>query len=230
MDDIGANVAAVRARIGAACRVAHRPETDVRLLAVTKTFGVEAIRRAQAAGLTEFGENYLQEAMAKISQLPRAGLTWHFIGPIQSNKTRGIAETFDWVQGIDRAKIAQRLSEQRPANLPPLQVCVQVNISGEASKSGCAPEETESLCRAIAALPRLQLRGLMAIPAPQEGDVEYRRLRELFDALRRAGHALDTLSAGMSDDLELAIGAGSTLVRIGTALFGPRERAVQRTE
>jgi len=226
LDDIGANVAAVRERMAAACKAAGRPADAVRLLAVTKTFGVEAIAQAMAAGVCEFGENYLQEAVAKISRLPREAVTWHFIGPIQSNKTRGIAETFDWVHGIDRPKIAQRLSDQRPADLPALQVCVQVNISGEASKSGCAPEEAESLCRAVAQLPRLTLRGLMAIPAPEESgrDVraDYRRLRELFDRLRRSGLQLDTLSAGMSHDLEIAIEEGSTLVRIGTAIFGER--------
>lgn len=226
MDDIGANVAVVRERIAAACKAAGRPADTVRLLAVTKTFGVGAIARAMASGVSEFGENYFQEAVAKISQLPRAGVTWHFIGPIQSNKTRGIAETFDWVHGIDRPKIAQRLSDQRPAGLAPLQVCVQVNISGEASKSGCAPEEAESLCRAVAELPRLELRGLMAIPAPEESGrdlrADYRSLRDLFESLRRSGLQVDTLSAGMSDDLEMAIEAGSTLVRIGTAIFGKR--------
>jgi pyridoxal phosphate enzyme (YggS family) len=228
MDDIGANVASVRRRIAAACAAAGRPADAVRLLAVSKTFAVDAIGKAISAGANEFGENYLREALAKISQLPRAGLTWHFIGPVQSNKTKAIAESFDWVHGIDRLKIAQRLSDQRPASQAPLQVCVQVNISGEASKSGCAPEQAESLCRAVADLPRLQLRGLMAIPAPEASArdlrADYRRLRELYESLRRSGLQVDTLSAGMSDDLEIAIGEGSTLVRIGTAIFGERAK------
>ena len=219
------NLAAVRRRIAEACTAAGRPPAAVRLLAVSKSFETDAIRAAIAADQKEFGENYLQEAVGKIAQLPRTGLTWHFIGPIQSNKTKGVAEHFDWAHNVDRLKTASRLSEQRPANLPPLQVCVQVNISAEASKSGCAPQETLELCGAIAKLPRLKLRGLMAIPAP--GGVEnprtaYRRLRELFESLRQAGYDLDTLSAGMSDDLEAAIAEGSTLVRVGTAIFGKR--------
>jgi pyridoxal phosphate enzyme (YggS family) len=225
MRHIGSNIAEVRKRIAAACASAGRPADDVRLLAVSKTFGPDEILAALAAGQCEFGENYVQEAVEKMSHVPRAGIAWHYIGPIQSNKTRAIAEAFDWVHGIDRLKIAQRLSDQRPATLPRLQVCVQVNISGEASKSGCAPTETAALCSAIAAMPRLALRGLMAIPAPasvEDPRAAYSRLRDLFDALRRSGMQLDTLSAGMSDDLEAAIAAGSTLVRIGTAIFGKR--------
>ena len=223
------NLAAVHQRIAEACTAAGRPPTAARLLAVSKAFGPDAIRAAIAAGQTEFGENYFQEAVGKIAQLPRAGLAWHFIGPLQSNKTKGIAENFDWVHSVDRIKTASRLSEQRPADLPTLQVCVQVNISAEASKSGCTPEETPELCGAIAKLPRIKLRGLMAIPAlgasERDSRAAYRRLRELFESLQRAGHDLDTLSAGMSDDLEAAIAEGSTLVRVGTAIFGERNYA-----
>jgi PLP dependent protein len=225
MRHIGSNIAEVRKRIAAACASTGRPADDVRLLAVSKTFGPDEIRAALAAGQCEFGENYVQEAVEKMSHVPRAGVTWHYIGPIQSNKTRAIAEAFDWVHGIDRLRIAQRLSDQRPAALPPLQVCVQVNISGEASKSGCIPTEAAALCSAIAAMPRLALRGLMAIPAPasvEEPRAAYSRLRALFDELRRSGLQLDTLSAGMSDDLEAAIAERATLVRVGTAIFGKR--------
>lgn len=227
MADIETNLAAVRARIAAAARAAGRPEGAVRLLAVSKTFDDEAIRAAHAAGQREFGESYVQEALAKRAALHELPLVWHFIGPLQSNKTRAVAETFDWVHGVDREKIAARLSEQRPAALPPLQVCVQVNISSEASKSGCRPEEAADLCAAVAALPRLALRGLMAIPAPAAGGSDpraaFRALRELYESLQ-ASFALDTLSAGMSDDLEAAIAEGSTLVRVGTAIFGGRPR------
>lgn len=229
MADIESNLSAVRARIAAACRAAGRAPDAVQLLAVSKTFGADAVRAAHAAGQSAFGENYVQEALDKRAQLSDLPLIWHYIGPIQSNKTRTIAESFDWVHSIDREKIAARLSEQRPASLPPLQVCVQVNISGEASKSGCAPADAPALCRAVAALPRLQLRGLMAIPAPAAaGDdprAPFRALQALYASLRREGLELDTLSAGMSDDLEAAIAEGSTLVRIGTAIFGTRPRA-----
>jgi pyridoxal phosphate enzyme (YggS family) len=201
----------------------------VQLLAVSKNFDAETVQLAIAAGLTDFGENYLQEGLAKIAALPRPNLRWHFIGPIQSNKTRSLAEQFDWVHSVDRLKIAQRLSEQRPTELPPLNVCVQVNISGEASKSGCTPDETLALCQAIAALPRLRLRGLMAIPAPAAPGTDtrapFRALRELFEQVRTVtglGAGFDTLSAGMSDDLEAAIAEGATMVRIGTAIFGSR--------
>ncbi|MFT4046450.1 MAG: YggS family pyridoxal phosphate-dependent enzyme [Solimonas sp.] len=229
MADIEANLAAVRHRIRTACLVAARAPDAVRLLAISKTCSADAIRRAHAAGQSAFGENYLQEALDKraaLDDLPASSVEWHFTGPIQSNKTRAIAEHFDWVHGVDHLKVAQRLSGQRPASLPPLQVCVQVNISGEASKSGCAPDEALPLCRAVAALPNLKLRGLMAIPAPladgANARAPFRALRELFEALRRDGFELDTLSAGMSDDLEAAIAEGSTLVRIGSAIFGAR--------
>lgn len=218
--------AAVRRRIEAACAAAGRPPGDVSLLAVSKAFGAEAVREARAAGQRDFGESYVQEALPKIAALRGTGVRWHFIGPVQSNKTADVARHFDWVHGIDREKVARRLSAQRDPALPPLQVCVQVNISGEATKSGVAPADAAALCRAVAVLPRLKLRGLMAIPAPlKEGDSPpYRRLRELYEALRREGLELDTLSAGMSDDLEAAIAEGATLVRVGTALFGPRKK------
>jgi len=222
---IAGNLAALRQRIEAACAGAGRAPQAVTLLAVGKAQPPAALAEAQAAGQRDFAENYLQEALPKIAALPRAGLRWHFIGPLQSNKTAAIAAHFDWVHGIDREKIARRLSEQRPAG-PPLNVCVQVNISGESSKSGVAPDDVASLCRAVAALPRLKLRGLMAIPAPARSGTDprepYRRLRELYESLTRAGLELDTLSAGMSDDFEAAIAEGSTMVRIGTALFGRR--------
>lgn len=212
---------AVHARIRAACAAAGRAP-DVDLLAVSKSFGPDAVRAALAAGQRDFGESYVQEALPKIAALPRDAIRWHFIGPLQSNKTAEVAQHFDWVHGIDREKVARRLSDQRPPALPPLNACVQVNVSGEASKSGAAPGEVAALCRAVAALPRLKLRGLMAIPAPGSGRAPYRALRELFDALRREGFELDTLSAGMSDDLEDAIAEGSTIVRVGTAIFGKR--------
>ncbi len=202
----------------------HRDPASVGLLAVSKTQPAAAIRDAFAAGLRDFGENYLQEALDKQAELDDLPLTWHFIGPIQSNKTKAIAEHFDWVHSVDRLKIAQRLSDQRPATLPPLNVCLQVNVSGEASKSGCAPQEVQQLARAITALPRLRLRGLMCIPAPSEDPAEQRaafaRLRQLRDELALD---LDTLSMGMSQDLEAAIAEGATWVRIGTALFGARD-------
>jgi len=218
----------VRRRISQACSDAGRPASAVTLLAVSKTFPAEAVREAHAAGQTAFGENYVQEALDKISALAdlRPTLQWHLIGPLQSNKTRVVAEAFDWVQSVDRLKIAQRLSEQRPAHLPPLQVCIQVNSSGEDSKSGVPPAEALGLARAVAALPRLQLRGLMALPAPSPDSGEQRRalsvVRELFHSLCTQGLPLDTLSMGMSADLEAAIVEGSTMVRVGTALFGHR--------
>lgn len=224
MADIKTQLAAVLQRIRDAERTAHRPDHCVRLLAVSKTFGADAVRTAYAAGQREFGENYLQEALAKCAQLADLPLIWHFIGPLQSNKTRAVAERFDWVHSVDREKIAVRLAGQRPDGLPPLQVCVQINISGEASKSGCSPAEAAALCAAIAAQPKLKLRGLMAIPAPGANDARtaFRALRELYQSLRQQGFELDTLSIGMSDDLEAAIAEGSTLVRIGTAVFGSR--------
>ena len=216
-------------RIERACVQAKRPVQSVTLLAVSKTFGADVVREAHAAGQRAFGENYVQEALAKITALaanePR--VAWHLIGPLQSNKTREVAAAFDWVHSIDRLKIAERLSAQRPAHLEPLQLCLQVNVSGETSKSGVAPNELPALARAVAALPRVHLRGLMAIPEPVDDfDAQrapHRRLRELLEALRADGLALDTLSMGMSADLEAAIAEGATMVRVGSALFGARD-------
>lgn len=220
------NLASLQTRIAAACQQAGRPPESVRLLAVSKTMPVDRLREAIAAGQHAFGENYVQEALEKIAALPGLSLEWHHIGLIQSNKTAEIAAHFDWVHGVDRLKIAQRLSDQRPAGRPPLQVCVQVNISGEASKSGCAPPETLALCQSVAALPGLRLRGLMALPAPAAASADprapFRQLRALFEQARAAGLALDTLSMGMSDDFEAAIAEGATLIRVGSALFGAR--------
>lgn len=217
----------VLARIAAACHAAGREPASVQLLAVSKTFGPEAVRQAHAAGQTAFGENYIQEAVDKMATLADLPLQWHCIGPIQSNKTRLVAEHFAWAQTVDRLKIAQRLSEQRPPRLPPLQVCLQVNVDGGATKSGVAPQEALDLARAVAALPRLRLRGLMCIPDPQPDFAATRavflRARALYEQLRAAGLALDTLSMGMSGDLEAAIEAGSTMVRVGTAIFGGRD-------
>lgn len=228
MSTILSNIQQVRARIARACDAAKRPVQSVTLLCVSKTFGSDAVREAHAAGEHCFGENYVQEGIAKIDTLAdlRGALEWHLIGPLQSNKTRAVAERFDWVHSIDRLKLAQRLSEQRPAHLAPLQVCLQVNISGEASKSGLAPAEVAEVAQAVAGLPRLRLRGLMAIPEPA-GELEaqrrpHRALRELRDALNAGGLALDTLSMGMSADLEAAVAEGATLVRVGTAIFGTR--------
>lgn len=212
------------ARIQAGAQAAQRPAESIGLLAVSKTKPAAAVREAYAAGLRDFGENYLQEALAKQQELADLPLCWHFIGPIQSNKTRAIAENFAWVHSVDRLKIAQRLSEQRPAGLPPLNICIQVNISGEASKSGCEPADLPALASAIASLPNLTLRGLMAIPEP----LEDRAAQEAAFASVRALQAqlqlpLDTLSMGMSHDLEAAIAQGATWVRIGTALFGARD-------
>lgn len=213
-------------RIRAAEQADGRPRGSVALLAVSKTQPAAAIRALADAGQRCFGENYLQEALAKIAELADRDLEWHFIGPLQSNKTRAIAEHFHWVHSVDRLKIAERLSAQRPEALPPLQICLQVNVSGEASKSGCTLDELPTLAQAVAALPRLRLRGLMAIPAPAAGYEAQRRpfrlLREALERLNAAGLALDTLSMGMSDDLEAAIAEGATLVRVGTALFGTR--------
>ncbi|MAY26026.1 MAG: YggS family pyridoxal phosphate-dependent enzyme [Polycyclovorans sp.] len=209
-----------------ACSAAGRDAADVTLVAVSKTQPADALRVLAQAGQVAFGENYLQEALTKQAALADLPLQWHFIGPIQSNKTRDIAARFDWVHSVERLKIAQRLNDQRPAEAPPLSVCVQVNVSREASKSGCAPGELAALAAAIAELPRLRLRGLMAIPAPiaQSADPAqpYRLLREAFEALRALGLPVDTLSMGMSDDFELAITHGATHVRVGSALFGPR--------
>ena len=224
MSTIANNIAKVAERIREAAQAVQRDPASVGLLAVSKTQPAEAIREACAAGLRDFGENYLQEALDKQAQLADLPLHWHFIGPIQSNKTRAIAEHFDWVHSVDRLKIAQRLSEQRPDSLPPLNICLQVNVSGEASKSGCAPQDVAELARTIAVLPRLRLRGLMTIPEPTDDPAEQRaaftRLRELQQGLALD---LDTLSMGMSQDLEAAIAEGATWVRIGTALFGARD-------
>lgn len=224
MSTIEKNIAKVAARIREAAQAVGRDSASVGLLAVSKTQPAATIREAAEAGMRDFGENYLQEALDKQGELSELPLTWHFIGPIQSNKTKSIAEHFDWVHSVDRLKIAQRLSDQRPAELPPLNICLQVNVSGEASKSGCAPEELPQLAQAVAAMPRLRLRGLMCIPAPSEDPAEQRaafaRLRALRDELPLT---LDTLSMGMSQDLEAAIAEGATWVRIGTALFGARD-------
>ena len=219
---------AVRARIAGAVAEAGRDAASVCLLAVSKTFDAAAVRELAACGQREFGENYLQEALEKQAALRDLPLVWHFIGPIQSNKTRAIAEAFNWVHSVDRLKIAERLSAQRPAGLPPLQVCIEVNVSGEASKGGVMAAELPALADAMAALPNLQLRGLMAIPAPTPEmatqRAAFRQVREAFDALCARGHTLDTLSMGMSADLEAAILEGATIVRIGTALFGERTK------
>lgn len=224
MSTLADTYSALITRIEHAATTAGRDPAEVRLLAVSKTKPAETVRQAYAAGVRDVGENYLQEALDKQQALTDLTLTWHFIGPIQSNKTRAIAEHFDWVHSVDRLKIAQRLSAQRPAHLPALNVCLQVNVSGEDSKSGCRPDELAALAAAVAALPGLRLRGLMAIPEPTDDravqDAAFARLRTLRDDL---GLALDTLSMGMSHDLEAAIAQGATWVRIGTALFGARD-------
>ncbi|MDN5398738.1 MAG: YggS family pyridoxal phosphate-dependent enzyme [Pseudomonas sp.] len=224
MSTIADNIGLVSQRIRAAADAVQRDASSIHLLAVSKTKPAQAVREAYAAGLGDFGENYLQEALGKQADLTDLPLSWHFIGPIQSNKTRAIAEHFAWVHSVDRLKIAQRLSEQRPADLPPLNICIQVNVSGEASKSGCTPADLPALATAISALPRLKLRGLMAIPEPTEDraeqDAAFATVRDLQASLNLA---LDTLSMGMSHDLESAIAQGATWVRIGTALFGARD-------
>ncbi|HEN8713328.1 TPA: YggS family pyridoxal phosphate-dependent enzyme [Pseudomonas putida] len=223
MSTIADNLCALAARIDSAAKAAGRDPASLQLLAVSKTKPASAIRELHAAGVCDVGENYLQEALAKQEDLRDLPLIWHFIGPIQSNKTKAIAEHFDWVHSVDRLKIAQRLSEQRPKDLPPLNICLQVNVSGEDSKSGCAPEDLPALANAVAALPNLRLRGLMAIPEPSEDRAEqeaaFASLRQLQEGLNLG---LDTLSMGMSHDLEAAIAQGATWVRIGTALFGAR--------
>ncbi len=226
MTTIASNLQAVCASIAAAVTEAGRDAGSVRLLAVSKTFPTDAIRAACEAGQRCFAESYVQEALEKIAVLHDLPIEWHFIGPIQSNKTRPIATHFAWVHSVDRLKIAERLAEQRPPQLPPLQLCLQVNISGETSKSGVDPHEVGALAHAIAGLPRVQLRGLMAIPAPTPDFAAQRhafaRLRELRDRLNRDGLQLDTLSMGMSDDFAAAIAEGATIVRIGSAIFGAR--------
>ena len=232
MTSIALNLQAIRGRIERAAQAAGRSAADVSLLAVAKTFPASYIEDAIEAGQKAFGESYVQEAVKKITQLRREA-EWHFIGPIQSNKTAPIAESFSWVHSIEREKIAVRLNAARPPDLPPLNVCIQVNVSGESSKSGVAPGEERALARAIASLPRLRLRGLMAIPEPTD-DValqrsRYAAVRHLKDELCGHGYALDTLSMGMSDDLEAAIAEGSTIVRVGTAIFGVREKGTTGT-
>ena len=229
MTAILSNLQATRAAVAQAAQAALRDPDAVRLLAVSKTFPAEAVREAYRAGQHAFGENYVQEAVDKIQALHDLPLEWHFIGPIQSNKTRDIAQHFAWVHGVDRLKIAERLSAQRPAYLPPLNICLQVNVSGEDSKSGVAPGEVEALAVQVAQLPNLRLRGLMAIPAPADDPVIQRlpfaRMRALLQQLNSYGLQLDTLSMGMSHDYPAAIAEGATIVRIGTAIFGARARA-----
>jgi len=231
MSIIAGNLQAVEATITDAVKASERARNDVHLLAVSKTFPAQTVLDAMAAGQLAFGENYLQEALDKIASVaqaqPDAAVEWHFIGPIQSNKTRPIAASFAWVHTVERLKIAQRLSEQRPPELGPLNICLQVNISGEASKSGASPEELPALAREVAQLPNLRLRGLMAIPEPTTDIAEQRaafaRVRALFDALRADGLEMDTLSMGMSGDLAPAIAEGATIVRVGSAIFGKRD-------
>ena len=226
MHDIGTALTAVRTRIGELERRYHRTPGSVTLLAVSKTKPPEAVRAAIAAGQRAFGENHLQDAMTKVEALAGQGVSWHFIGAVQSNKTRPIAAHFDWVHGIEREKIATRLSAQRPADRGPLDVCIEVNVSGEDTKSGVPPADVEPLARMVRELPGLRLRGLMAIPRPAEDfetqRVPFRLLREILDDLNAKGLGLDTLSMGMTADLEAAIAEGATMVRVGTAIFGPR--------
>lgn len=226
MENVARNLAAVHARMEAAAERAGRDPAAVRLLAVSKTQPTEVLLEAWEAGQREFGENYLQEALPKIAALADRAASWHFIGGLQSNKTRAVAEHFGWVHTLDRESIARRLSDQRPAELPPLHVCLQVNVSSEGSKGGVAPERLPELADAVAGLPRLTLRGLMAIPAPAKDPeaqrAPFRELRELMERMNARGHRMDTLSMGMSDDLEAAIMEGATLIRVGTAIFGAR--------
>ena len=226
MTMIADNLQRIHDRIAQACGKAGRSPDSVALLAVSKTFGADAVVQAHAAGQTAFGENYIQEAVEKITALAHLPLQWHCIGPIQSNKTRLVAEHFDWVQTIDRLKTAQRLSEQRPAHLAPLQVCIQVNVDGGPTKSGVAPIDALALAQAVAALPRLRVRGLMCIPEPAPDFVAacavFMRATAMFYQMNQAGMGLDTLSMGMSGDLEAAVASGSTMVRVGSAIFGAR--------
>ena len=229
MTTISANLQAVITRIEDAARQFGRNPDGISLLAVSKTWPASDVREAALAGQKLFGENYVQEGIDKARSLESLGLEWHFIGPLQSNKTRPVAETFDWVHAVDRLKIAERLSEQRPENLPALQACIQVNVSGEQTKSGVSLDEAAALAHRVAALPRIRLRGLMAIPQFVEDFAEqrmaFRRLREAFEQLNKEGLSLDTLSMGMSHDLEAAIAEGATMVRVGTAIFGERNKA-----
>ena len=227
MMDVASRLQVVQGRIRTAAEAAQRRPEAVRLIAVSKTFPAQAIREARLAGQNTFGENYLQEARSKIEALQDLPLEWHFLGPIQSNKTRLIAQRFSWVHSVDSLKHAQRLSDARPNDLPPLQICIQVNVSGEVTKSGCDPDRLDDLAIAVYGLPRLRLRGLMALPEHSD-DIEVQRqsfaqLRRMKDQIVAAGLELDTLSMGMSDDLEAAIAEGSTMVRVGRAIFGPRQ-------
>ncbi len=230
MSAITDHLQTVRTRVCRAAQQAHRDPSSVNLLAVSKTQPVSAILEAAEAGQLAFGENYEQEAVRKIMEIrqnrPDLKLEWHFIGPVQSNQTRAIAEHFDWVHSVDRERIARRLSDQRPEDMPPLNICLQVNISGEDSKSGVRPEELADLVKAVSGMPRLKLRGLMAIPEPQSDPEKQRQpfsaMKTLFEELKHTGYDLDTLSMGMSDDMEAAIQEGATTVRIGTAIFGQR--------
>jgi pyridoxal phosphate enzyme (YggS family) len=231
MTTIPERAQAIRQAMHDAALESGREPEAITLLAVSKTHSADTVRAAYAAGLHAFGENYLQEGLDKIASLSDLPLEWHFIGPIQSNKTRPIAEHFDWVHGVDRLKIAQRLNDARPAGMPPLNICIQINVSGEASKSGCLPEQLPALAQAVSGMPHLRLRGLMAIPEPT-ADValqhrQFRMLRELQEALQRKGTVLDTLSMGMSEDFPVAIQEGATIVRIGTAIFGARQKQQQ---
>lgn len=229
MTTLGENLELVRKRIAAACAAAGRDPRQVTLLAVSKTVDAQTLAQAVAAGQSAFGENYIQEALNKMALLKQLPIQWHCIGPIQSNKTRLVAEHFDWVHTVERFKTAQRLSEQRPAQLAPLQVCIQVNVDGGASKSGVAPEEALALAQQVAALPNLRLRGVMSIPEPTPDFAAactvFAKVKAVFDNLNANGLALDTLSMGMSADLEAAIQSGSTMVRVGTAIFGGRPKA-----
>lgn len=223
---IASGLERVKARIEAIAKKTGRPPESITLLAASKTNPPECLREAFAAGQRIFGENYLQEALVKMAALTDLAIEWHFIGPIQSNKTRRIAENFAWVHSIDRKKIADRLSKDRPESLPPLQVCLQVNVSGEDSKSGVAPKEAADLAAHVIELPRLKLRGVMAIPELTKATAlqrsQFRMLKDVYDQLKQTGYDLDTVSMGMSEDMDLAIEEGATLVRVGTAIFGPR--------
>ncbi len=232
MTAIVSNLQAVHHAIEHACQSANRGAAGVKLVAVSKTFPAAVVREAFAAGQYEFGESYVQEALGKMAALRDLDIVWHYIGPVQSNKTRDIAENFAWVHGVDRLKIAQRLSEQRPTHHPSLNICLQVNVSGETSKSGVAPQDVAGLAREVSNLPRLKLRGLMAIPAPAQDEVVQRaafaQLRQLWQEMGKQGIELDTLSMGMSHDFVAAIKEGATIIRIGTAIFGKRDYGENR--